>query len=126
MEVGANEEGAGKRGGRYPDLKPDKLGGGPFGNDLQARDVGDDPMHQEGVGWIPQQGGQHSDGETNSSREGRRVDIPSDGGRDGRGGTVVSGNLRLPPPEHSHTVYCYQAHYEPVSGGGSDTGATVI
>ena len=28
------------------------------------------------------------------------------------------GDLRLPPPEHSKIVYCYQYHYEPVSSGG--------
>ena len=42
------------------------------------------------------------------------------------GGSEVAGGryLRLPPPEHSCTVHCDQAHYGPVSSGGAETGAT--
>ena len=50
------------------------------------------------------------------------MDIPPSVGHDGRGGTVGGGDLRLPPPEHSHTVYCDQDHYGPVSGGGAENG----
>ena len=45
------------------------------------------------------------------------------GGRDGEGGIEGGGDLRLPSPEHSRTVYCDQAHYGPVSGGGAEAGA---
>ena len=39
--------------------------------------------------------------------------------RDG-GGRITGGvDLRLPSPEHSRTVHFDQAHYVPVSGGGS-------
>ena len=44
------------------------------------------------------------------------------GGRGGGGGTAGGGDLRLPPPEHSRTVYYDQAHYGPVSGGGAEAG----
>ena len=30
--------------------------------------------------------------------------------------------VRLPPPEHSRTVYWGQAHYGPVSGSGAEDG----
>ena len=39
------------------------------------------------------------------------------GGRDGWCRIVGGVYLRLPPPEHSCTVYCGQAHYGPVSSG---------
>ena len=55
--------------------------------------------------------------------EGRRVGIPPTGGCDGKGITAGGGDLRLPPPEHGCKVYCNQAHYGPVSGGGVETGA---
>ena len=45
------------------------------------------------------------------------------GGRDGRGRNAGGRYLRLPPSEHSHTVYCNQAHYGTVSGGRADTKA---
>ena len=51
------------------------------------------------------------------------MDIPPSGGRNGGGGTAGGGDIRL-PLEHSHTVYCDQAYYVPVSGGGANTGAT--
>ena len=49
--------------------------------------------------------------------------IPPSGGRDGGGGTAGCGDLRLPPPEHGHTVYYNQDHYGPVSGGGAENGS---
>ena len=49
--------------------------------------------------------------------------IPPAGGRDGGGRTAGGRDLRLPPPEHSQTVYCDQAQYGPVPGGGEETSA---
>ena len=46
---------------------------------------------------------------------------PSEG-RGGGGGISGGGNLCLLPPEHSSTIYCNQAHYGPVSGGGAEAG----
>ena len=43
-------------------------------------------------------------------------------GRNVGGGISGGGDLRLPPPEHSFTVYCDQAHCVPVSGIGSEAG----
>ena len=43
-------------------------------------------------------------------------------GRDGEGGIVGGGELRLPFPEHSRTVYCNQAHYEHISVSVVDAG----
>ena len=45
---------------------------------------------------------------------------------DGGGGPAGGGDLCLPPPEHSCTVYYDQAHYGLVSGGEADTGDTGI
>ena len=84
----------------------------------------DDPTHLEGVGRIPPQGGPQNDGEETSVREGRSVDIPPAGGHDGEGRTAGGGDLRLPPPEHSHKVSCDQANYVPVSGGVVETRST--
>ena len=50
----------------------------------------------------------------------------TDGGHYGGSGTSGGEYLRLPPPEKSHTVYCDQAHYGPVYGGGAETRATCV
>ena len=84
--------------------------------------MGDDPLHWEGVGKIPTQGVLQSDREITLDRGRQRVGILPAGGSDGGGRTSVVGDLRLLTPEHSHTVYCDQAHYVPVSGGGAETG----
>ena len=51
------------------------------------------------------------------------MDIPSSGGNDGVGGPAGGGDLNISPLKHSCTVYCDQAHYGPVSGGGAEIGA---
>ena len=61
--MGANDKGAGKRGGGCPDLGPDLLGGGPVGNAVQVGDLGDEPTHWECVCHIPPQGGSQVDRE---------------------------------------------------------------
>ena len=85
--------------------------------------MGDDPMHQDGVRRIPPQGEPQADGEATSAKEGRRVEIPPSGGRDGGGGTVGGGDLSLPPTKHSRKVHFNQDHYGPVSSGGAETAA---
>ena len=52
--------------------------------------------------------------------------IPSSGSRDGRGGTAGGGDLHQPLLEHSHTVYCDQAHCGTVSSSGTETGAKCV
>ena len=54
---------------------------------------------------------------------GRKLGLLPAEGCNGRGGVAGGGDLRLPSPEHSRTVYCDQAHYGPVSGGGAEAGA---
>ena len=44
------------------------------------------------------------------------------GGHCGSGCIAGDGDLHIPPPEHSRTVYCGQAYYGPVSGGGAEAG----
>ena len=44
------------------------------------------------------------------------------GGGDGVDGNKGGGDLCIPPPEHSSTIHFYQAHYVPVSVGGSTPG----
>ena len=44
------------------------------------------------------------------------------GGSDDGGGITGWGELRILPPEHSHTVNFNQAHYWPVSGIGAEAG----
>ena len=48
--------------------------------------------------------------------------VPPTGGSDDRGGITGGGDLRLPPPEHSHTFHCEEAHYVPVYGLVSASG----
>ena len=48
--------------------------------------------------------------------------ISPTGGCNGGGRIAGGGYLHLPPPEQSCTVYCYQAHYGPVSVSGSGAG----
>ena len=43
--------------------------------------------------------------------------LPPAGGRNGGGSIVGGGDLRIPLPEHSRTVYCDRYHYVPVSSG---------
>ena len=43
--------------------------------------------------------------------------LPPYGVCDDVGRVAGGGDLRLPPPEHSHTVYCNKAKYRPVFGG---------
>ena len=43
---------------------------------------------------------------------------PPSGVGNGGGGPAGGRDLHHPPPEHSLTVNCNQAHYGPVSGGG--------
>ena len=51
--------------------------------------------------------------------------LPPSGVCDSVGRIAVGGEPRLPPPEHSHTVYCNQAHYGTVSGGRAEAGVKV-
>ena len=106
----------------FPDLGEDLPGSGSVGHNLLVRDVGHDTPHWEGLGRIPPQGGPQADGEETSERTGRSMGLPPAGGSDDRGGTTVGGDVRLLPLEHSHTVYCDQAHYGPVSVGGAGAG----
>ena len=53
--------------------------------------------------------------------EERSVDIPPTGGQNDRIINAGGGDIRLPPPEHGHTVHCYQAHYGPVYIGRAET-----
>ena len=59
-EVGEADAGLEQGGGGCPDLGTDILGGGAVGPTLQVRDMANDAAHQEGVGWIPLQGGPQS------------------------------------------------------------------
>ena len=88
--------------------------------------MGDYPTHQEVVGRIPSQGGPQAD--RKQPRQGRyRVWIyPPLEDAMAEGGTERSGDLCLPPPEHSRTSHCKQGCYGPVPGGGAETRATGI
>ena len=80
--------------------------------------MGDDTPYWDNFGRIPRQGGPQADREATLEREGWRMGIPPAGGHNGGGGIVGGGDPHLPPPEQSCTVYCDQAYYGDVSGGG--------
>ena len=46
--------------------------------------------------------------------------VSPSGGINGGGRITGGGDIRIPPPEHCCTVHLYQAHYGPVSIGGSE------
>ena len=115
VEVGKADAGVEQGGGGCPDLGTDILGGDSVGNVVRVRDVGDDAAHQEGVGRITPQYGTQYVREATLEREGRIVDIPPAGGRNGGSTAAGVGYLRLPPPEHGYIVHCKQDHYGPVS-----------
>ena len=100
------------------DLGKNLCDSGPGVPDLWVADVGDDTVYWEGVGRIPPQGDLQADGTATSEGGVWEVDVYLTGIRYGGGGVIVGGYLCLPPPEHSHTVHCNQAHYVPVSGSG--------
>ena len=118
--MGTADEGAEQGGCVCPDLGPDLLGVGPVGHDLWFRDMGDDPPHWNIFGRVQPQGGPQPDRGETSVREEQRTGIPPSGGRNDGGCTAGGRDLHILPPEHSHTVYCDQAHYGPVSGGGAE------
>ena len=84
--------------------------------------MGDDTTNCEGFGKIPPQGGTQVDGNTTFESTGRWMVVYPTGRRNGRCIVTGSGDLRLPPPENSHTVHCDQAHYGPMSGVGAAGG----
>ena len=45
---------------------------------------------------------------------------------DERGGVTGGVDLFLPPPEHSHTVHCDQAHNGKISGSREASGVTGV
>ena len=121
-EVGGDYANIDQGGGGCPDLKPDIIGCGAVGPVVRVRDGGDDIVNWEDVRRIPSQGGLQADREATSEREGRILDIPPSGGRDGGSGTAGGGDLILPPLEHGCTVHCNQAHCVPLSGSVAETG----
>ena len=69
-------------GGRFPELRPNIIGGDSVGPLVWVGDVGDDSVHQEGVGQIPPQGGPQTEREATPEKERRSVDTTPAGGRD--------------------------------------------
>ena len=53
---------------------------------------------------------------------GRGMGLSPDGGHNGKGEISGGGDLCIPPPEHSCTVYCDHARYGTVSGFGAEAG----
>ena len=76
----------------------------------------------ECLGCIPPQGGPQSEGEATLERMGRSTGLSLDGVLNIRGGIADGEDLRLPPTEHSCTVYCNQAQYGLLPGGGEEAG----
>ena len=88
------------------DIGTDLLGGSAIGHGVKFRDMGTDAAHEEGAGQIPPQIGPQDNGAATAEGAGQRLGLPPAGGCDGRGGFAGSGDLHIPPPEHSCAVYC--------------------
>ena len=109
--MGAADLGVEKGGCGCPDLGPYLLGSGLVGHNLRVRDIGHDTEHWEGFRWIKPKVGLQYDGEVTSERTGHSIGLSPDRGRAGGGRIAGGGDLRLTLPEHSRTIYYYQAHY---------------
>ena len=105
-EVGAAELGVEQGGCGCPDIGPDLLGGGSVSHAVWVGDVGHEILCWEGFGKIPPPGCPQAHVEETSKVTGNSMGIPPARGRDARGEIAGGEELRLPPPEHSHTVYC--------------------
>ena len=92
--------------------------GGVGGIFVWVGDVGYVSTHWEGDGKIPPQGGTQFDRMASEEECGWDIGLTPTGGGDDGGRYTGGGYLCRLPPEHSHTIYCDHAHYEPVSGGG--------
>ena len=125
-EVGAAVSGAEQGGRRCSELREDFCGIGSGGHAIWVGDVGHDTEHWEGLGRIPLQSGPQYDREKTSESTGRWMGVYPSGGSDGGGGIAGGGYLRIPSPEHSRKVHCNQAHYGPVSGGGTEYGVNGV
>ena len=79
---------------------------GAIGHDVWVRDMGPDAAHEEGVERIPPQGGPQADEVVNVERTGQRLGLPPAGGCNGGGRFTGGGDLNIPLPKHSHTIYC--------------------
>ena len=66
--MGVSNKGYVQVGYRFPDLIPNLLISVPVGHVVRVGDVGDETLHWEGVGRIPQQGGLQADGEATPER----------------------------------------------------------
>ena len=81
-----------------------------------------DTAYGEGLGMVPPQGGPQADREATLERMGQSLSLSPDKGRDGGSRLERGGELRLPLPEHIHTVYCDKDHYGHVSDIGAGSG----
>ena len=68
--------------------------------------MGTDAAYEEGVEKIPPHVGMQADGTAVVKGAGQRLGLPPYGGCDGGDGVEVFGDLRLPSPERSSTIYC--------------------
>ena len=104
-EVGASDAGVGEVGSVYLYVGDVLCCGGAGGSYICIGDVGYVPMYWEDTGWIPPQGGPHTDGSSTKEGEVWDVAVPSSSRVNGGGGTGGGGDLRRLSPEHSFTVY---------------------
>ena len=83
-------------------------------------------VYWQDTGRLPKKGGTKVGESSAKEDNGQDMGIPYTGGGGGRGyggfGHTVGGDLLLSPPEYGLTIYCNQAHYEPVSGDGQMPG----
>ena len=65
-----------------------------------------DAAYEEGVGWIPPQGGPQADRVATAESLGWRLVLTTSGGCDDGSGVAGDEDLRLRPPEYISAIYC--------------------
>ena len=113
-----------------PEISTDLLGGSTICNAVRVRYMGPDAANEEGVGWIPPQGGPQADGAATTEETGQRLGLPQAEGCNERGRFTGGGYLYLPKQEHSCAVNFNKTYNGPLSSreaeDGSKGGNTIV
>ena len=115
-EVGPTIKGSVTGGHVHPDVRDFLPGGGSGCPNIRIKFVGDVSTHWEGARRISPPGDTPTDRAASKTEGGRDLVLTFTDNGDGRGGLEGYGDIRLPPPDHRHTVHHDKTHHGSVSG----------